>query len=44
MTLEKKKIGNWGGSVAVRINGFNASEVSGISEGSGQIIIFTKGE
>lgn len=33
MTLDKKVIGNWGGSVAVRINGLNASQVSGISEG-----------
>lgn len=44
MTADRKVIGNWGGSVAVRINGLNASIVSGISEGDKVELYYKKGQ
>lgn len=42
MTLDKKIIGNWGGSLAVRINGLMASQTSGIAEGDKVELMYKK--
>ena len=39
-----KVVGNWGGSVAVRINGLAASQKSGISEGDKVELEYKKGK
>lgn len=43
MTLDKKIIGNWGGSLAVRINGLMASQTAGIAEGDAVELTYKKG-
>lgn len=42
MTLDKKIVGRWGGSIAVRINAFLSGNTSGISEGDEVVLEYKK--
>lgn len=44
MIEDAKVVGNWGGSLAVRINRLNASRISGISEGDKVELYYKKGQ